>query len=404
MEAITREEMFLSDIAGDTKYNLEPITRTEKLLKKIAENGTGGGGVSSWNDLTDKPFGEETVIDETLYPETEFTSEDLTYGYFILENFDATKFKVGEKYDVYISGKETVAECKWLSQNGQSITYLGNLAIATDVWPNSGEDFLIGLEDSQGSPNSLLYLSENVSLPATLKIQKEVKSVSKIPAEYLPEGYPYAEEGVIFEEATVEMGEAAINKVLPIVLGGTYKVKWNGTEYTCVAYEFDATAMGVGVLTVIGNGVNFGLPDTGEPFAIAPLEVGGVTMVMSLDGAETATVGITGEVVHKMDAKYLPETGGTLFVDVTSVLDKIQNEVDPVITEINYDTFAPAWYAGRSIAFKTNGEYAGAQYLSTLIPMGIAYAAALQSVLVSVWVNGTLKSVQFPNGTWTPPV
>lgn len=133
-----------------------------------------------------------------------------------------------------------------------------------------------------------------------------------VPNSHLPEGYPYVEgeskETVIFEEATVTCGEAAISEVLPLVLGGIYKVKWNGTEYTCVAYEFDATAMGVGVLTVIGNGVIFGLPDTGEPFVIAPLEVGGVTLVASIDGSETAVVKITevaGETIHKMDNKFI---------------------------------------------------------------------------------------------------
>jgi hypothetical protein len=38
---------------------------------KIKQNGewieVGGAGVSSWNDLKDKPFGETTIIGETLY-------------------------------------------------------------------------------------------------------------------------------------------------------------------------------------------------------------------------------------------------------------------------------------------------------------------------------------------------
>lgn len=58
IEAITREEVLLQSIAEGKEATLEPKTRLEWWLKKIAENG-GSGGVSSWNDLTDKPFYKE---------------------------------------------------------------------------------------------------------------------------------------------------------------------------------------------------------------------------------------------------------------------------------------------------------------------------------------------------------
>ena len=56
LEPITRQEQI---IAGK---DLEPITRMEKFLKEYG----GGGGASSWNDLDDKPFGEETTYGDTL--------------------------------------------------------------------------------------------------------------------------------------------------------------------------------------------------------------------------------------------------------------------------------------------------------------------------------------------------
>lgn len=57
MKAITREEKIMS---GE---NLTPITRKEMFLSKISGSGGGGsGGSVSWNDLTDKPFGEETAL------------------------------------------------------------------------------------------------------------------------------------------------------------------------------------------------------------------------------------------------------------------------------------------------------------------------------------------------------
>lgn len=45
VEPITRKEQYLAKIAGlSTDYPDEPITREEILLAKIVENGTGGGG------------------------------------------------------------------------------------------------------------------------------------------------------------------------------------------------------------------------------------------------------------------------------------------------------------------------------------------------------------------------
>ena len=54
LEPITRQEQI---IAGK---DLEPITRMEKFLKKYR-------GASSWNDLKDKPFGEDKAFEPIVW-------------------------------------------------------------------------------------------------------------------------------------------------------------------------------------------------------------------------------------------------------------------------------------------------------------------------------------------------
>ena len=59
-EPLTREEQYLSAIAGVTPSSdipEKPLTRVEKYLNKIVENGGGGGGggTSNYNDLSNKP-------------------------------------------------------------------------------------------------------------------------------------------------------------------------------------------------------------------------------------------------------------------------------------------------------------------------------------------------------------
>ena len=59
-EPLTREEQYLSAIAGVTAATdipPVPLTRVEKYLNKIVENGGGGGGggTTDYNDLSNKP-------------------------------------------------------------------------------------------------------------------------------------------------------------------------------------------------------------------------------------------------------------------------------------------------------------------------------------------------------------
>ena len=43
IKPITRKEMFLAKAAGQSVPDIQPITREEFLLKRIADNGTSGG-------------------------------------------------------------------------------------------------------------------------------------------------------------------------------------------------------------------------------------------------------------------------------------------------------------------------------------------------------------------------
>lgn len=54
-EPITRQEIYLSAIAGQERSLPDPVTRVEQYLAYIAENGGGGGGTSNYNSLSNKP-------------------------------------------------------------------------------------------------------------------------------------------------------------------------------------------------------------------------------------------------------------------------------------------------------------------------------------------------------------
>lgn len=105
-----------------------------------------------------------------------------------------------------------------------------------------------------------------------------------------------------------------------LTIGETYTVMWNGVTYTCVAREVvddNVSGVVVGDVYTASDGA-VGTAPSGEPFAlfIFPNEIVAdgklFAAVTPLDGSREATIAIRqdGEIVHKIDNKYLP-VGGT---------------------------------------------------------------------------------------------
>lgn len=113
-----------------------------------------------------------------------------------------------------------------------------------------------------------------------------------------------------------------------LVVGETYIVNWNGTEYSCVGQDMSAMTPGA---VLLGEGSNFGFPSTGEPFMIAGVKENGAygLIAVPLDGTTELTLSIyqSGEIVHKLDNKYLD-------LDWLPVMEKVEATILP-IGEVN---------------------------------------------------------------------
>lgn len=64
---ITRKEQFLARAAGESGVELDPITREEYYLNKIAEGGGGGGGGSVTVDTALSPTSTNPVQNKAVY-------------------------------------------------------------------------------------------------------------------------------------------------------------------------------------------------------------------------------------------------------------------------------------------------------------------------------------------------
>lgn len=91
-------------------------------LRSMFKSGT-GGGVSSWNDLTDKPFGESD--NAVLLPKTQF-AYDSTFGLFAVPGY--IDFVVGKTYTVNWNGVDYITEAVPGQFNGESLVMVGNPA------------------------------------------------------------------------------------------------------------------------------------------------------------------------------------------------------------------------------------------------------------------------------------
>jgi hypothetical protein len=153
-------------------------------------------------------------------------------------------------------------------------------------------------------------------IPATLK---------PIAHKYLPAGYPYAEPTVFLPETepvfSADMGGFIIMSGLDadmFIVGQSYTVNWNGTNYETRAQLSSDNGMNAIILGDMG--AMQGVPTTGEPFVVMILDaaaqaaMGIAAMVIPIDGSASVTLSIIGEILTPVDAKFLPNA--TVFVDV----------------------------------------------------------------------------------------
>lgn len=137
---------------------------------------------------------------------------------------------------------------------------------------------------------------------------------------------PCYEETVTLFDKTVEFAEiegmlgGQATNYNGLEIGETYTVTYNGAEYECTAnnpYEGETENV------FIGNNSVFGMEDTGEPFFMVCIYDAAdniqayVFEIISLDGSTSASIKIEKTVVHTIDPKFLPSSGGsTMTVEV----------------------------------------------------------------------------------------
>lgn len=147
----------------------------------------------------------------------------------------------------------------------------------------------------------------------------------------------------VFEVPEVESGPSAFEcRYLEIKVGDNVTVKWNGVQYTCVAFDIEGS-IGFGNLAVMGADIN-----TGEPFlfsnAVYEDDTSAGIFLTYEHGSVTVTVSVTTEIVHPITPKFL----GEVVLPVVEIAD---------ITAITLEeSLAITSLGGRPIIVKSSDE------------------------------------------------
>ena len=131
--------------------------------------------------------------------------------------------------------------------------------------------------------------------------------------DYMPEGSPKKTMGTVtlMEEQEVAFAlvqgpiyGAVLQSPPEIVVGQTYTVKWDGTEYECVCSVFDSMPF-LGNLSIMGSDDN-----TGEPFIYRYdlNEAAGQFATLDTSASHTISVKTGEEVVTPIAKEFLPAT------------------------------------------------------------------------------------------------
>ena len=215
---------------------------------------------------------------------------------------------IGNTYEV--NWNSTLYSCvaEGYEMDGIVFAALGDAGILGGVAPTGKYPFVM-IEMPEGMAEGGIYAAV-MPLDGSETVTFSVFGGGNIPIDkkWLPEGYPYiVEAGVTVVQEKQYIPEDGAILLPPFNKSVTYKVTWNGTEYTVAPIALPHNGFGVDVCW--GNPEIFGLEGTEEPFMIMIRE--GSTVAMVLDESTAVTLKIVTERSYvAMDGRYMPGGGG----------------------------------------------------------------------------------------------
>lgn len=282
----------------------------DAVIDRVAANAANKEHTHSWNNLEDKPFGEE--VSYTIYADGEVsTDSELTEGHGVFSGYldDIFAIEVDNVYNVTIDG---VLYENVFCKSGDASLSNNNPTLGSsyeELKNNDTTEYPFQICFDTYYKTYIVYTKENAV--HTIKIEKSALTSKTIDPKYLPEhlqfGETYFEEGDILQEFdSIQSLSVGLDKML--IEGNTYKVICDGIEYECIARNDGYNDIYIGNQSVSDG---WGFPEiieSDEPFFIYTYSEGDYidSIIYFVDELEHSITIIKGK-AKPLDPKYLPE-------------------------------------------------------------------------------------------------
>lgn len=292
-----------------------------------------GGGVSSWNDLTDKPFYDEgtktATLDYANPPAASFDFGDIFFGK-VTDDLLTSDHLNGAKVSLSFTYNDVVTD---VSQELSSDTLQAVLLPFGTVYQFNGEEFLFmivvatqtGEFDVSGDGSLLTITETGTYLGFTHynggtqnSVSLEYNLIKTLEAKYLEIVSTTADTSVLAEQelSFTDDGNGMYQAMLgaiPLTAGNEYKVLWDGTEYVYEAMNMDG-------MIILGDVMAL------NPFGIANIEGG--TQIATSSTSATHTVAITEVGGYEIKQEYLP---ASLYTEIDQRIEESIGDIETAL-------------------------------------------------------------------------
>ena len=295
--------------AAEGRENLEVYSKNEvdakvEKLEDDVERLTEEIADLSWNDLQDKPFGEE-VTETELVAETTLDI-DRAWGYDYIQGIYEDTVPLGEEVIVTFDGVDYRCVVDYIYP-GSSVVGIGNQAemYEDDEKIGNGEPFAIDLYSSSDAD---VYCKEPGT--HTISIRRVEESITQLDPKYLPSEVPVIQ--------SAQVGQAVVVKTID---ANGKPIEWETIEYT--ASNIGADASGTAATAVSNHNVA-----TDAHNDIRDLITGLTTRLNTLADSDDTTLDQLSEIVAYIKSnKTLIENVTTNKVNVSDIVDNLTTNV-----------------------------------------------------------------------------